>query len=117
MAYVITKLCRDCVDGACVEECPVDCIVAQRPAPGVAELPNQLFIDPGECIHCGLCQPVCPWEAIYPEDEVPDPFTDDIALNAKSAQRELGFVVLRTKKDSAPSYEEIQANKRRWGLP
>ena len=26
MAYIITRLCRDCVDTACVAVCPVDCI-------------------------------------------------------------------------------------------
>ena len=26
MPWVITKLCRDCVDMSCVEVCPVDCI-------------------------------------------------------------------------------------------
>ena len=27
MAYIITRLCRDCVDTGCVAVCPVDCIV------------------------------------------------------------------------------------------
>ena len=26
MPWVITSLCRDCVDQSCVEVCPVDCI-------------------------------------------------------------------------------------------
>ena len=26
MAYIITRLCRDCIDTACVAVCPVDCI-------------------------------------------------------------------------------------------
>jgi Fe-S-cluster-containing dehydrogenase component len=35
MAYVITRLCRDCIDSACVEVCPVsDCIVEHKPAEG-----------------------------------------------------------------------------------
>lgn len=116
VAHVITRLCVDCVDGACVDVCPVDCIVAHRPAEGVSELPNQLFIDPDECIGCGLCEPECPWQAIYAEAEVPEAFTDDVALNALSAQRAHGFVVLRVSKDGRPSYDDVQANKRRWGL-
>ncbi len=112
MAYVITRLCRDCVDGACVEVCPKDCIVAfQGP-----ELPNQLFIDPEECIDCRQCEPVCPWEAIYADDEVPAAFSDDVALNAQSVQREKGFVVLRTSKNGAPTRQEVEANRERWGL-
>ena len=26
MTWVITRLCRDCVDMSCVDVCPVDCI-------------------------------------------------------------------------------------------
>jgi len=26
MAWIITRLCRDCIDTACVSVCPVDCI-------------------------------------------------------------------------------------------
>ena len=69
MAWVITSLCRDKVDMACVEVCPVDCIVKKTDES--AEWPNQLYIDPDECISCGVCEPECPWEAIFDEDEVP----------------------------------------------
>jgi ferredoxin len=30
-----------------------------------------LVIDPDECIDCTLCEPECPVEAIYSEDEIP----------------------------------------------
>ena len=30
MTYIITRLCRDCVDTACVAVCPVDCIYAYK---------------------------------------------------------------------------------------
>jgi NAD-dependent dihydropyrimidine dehydrogenase PreA subunit len=30
------------------------------------------MINPEECIDCGACEPECPVEAIFPEDEVPD---------------------------------------------
>jgi NAD-dependent dihydropyrimidine dehydrogenase PreA subunit len=30
------------------------------------------MINPEECIDCGACEPECPVEAIYPEDEVPE---------------------------------------------
>jgi ferredoxin len=35
------------------------------------EGPNFLVIDPDECIDCTLCEPECPVEAIYSEDELP----------------------------------------------
>lgn len=73
MTFVITRLCRDCVDGACVEVCPVQCIVEHAPPHGASDLPNQLFINPDECIHCLLCEPACPWQAIFDEADVPLP--------------------------------------------
>jgi NAD-dependent dihydropyrimidine dehydrogenase PreA subunit len=30
------------------------------------------MINPEECIDCGACEPECPVEAIFPEDEVPE---------------------------------------------
>jgi ferredoxin len=30
-----------------------------------------LYIDPDTCIDCGACIPECPYEAIFPEEEVP----------------------------------------------
>jgi ferredoxin len=116
MPYVISRLCRDCVDQSCVEVCPVDCIVQHRPETGPSELPNQLFIDPEECISCGLCPPECPWEAIYEEDDVPAVFADDVALNAVVVARRNEFAVPETKLADPPSPGQIQENKTRWGV-
>ena len=33
-----------------------------------------MYIDPEECIDCGACEPECPVDAIYDEDEVPDEY-------------------------------------------
>jgi ferredoxin len=116
MAFVITRLCRDCVDGACVDACPVDAIVEHRPANGEPELPRQLFISPSECICCTACAPACPWEAIYDEDDVPDVFQSDIELNAISAARPEEFHVPVTRLHRDASSGEVLANRRRWGL-
>jgi ferredoxin len=40
-------------------------------------------IDPDECIDCTLCEPECPVEAIYSEDELPEGQESFIALNAE----------------------------------
>jgi len=32
---------------------------------------RMLYIQPDECVDCGACEPVCPVEAIYYEDDVP----------------------------------------------
>jgi ferredoxin len=115
VTYVITRLCRDCVDGACVAVCPIaDCIVEHRPKDRSSELPNQLFINPEACIGCGACEPECPWEAIFDEDDVPLPFREDIALNAITAARPDEFVEAAIRKSSKPTADQVQANKRRW---
>jgi ferredoxin len=56
MFWVITRLCIDCLDTGCVSVCPVDCIYEPL-EPGKDGLPNQLYIDPDECIDCGACEP------------------------------------------------------------
>jgi NAD-dependent dihydropyrimidine dehydrogenase PreA subunit len=65
MTHVITALCLR--DGACVDVCPVECIVNGKPED---EWP-WFFIDPNTCIDCGACVPECPFEAIFPLDEIP----------------------------------------------
>ena len=69
MTHIITALCLR--DGACVQVCPVECIIPGIPA---EEWP-WYYIDPDTCIDCGACVPECPFEAIFPEDEVPADYT------------------------------------------
>ncbi len=114
MAWVITRLCRDCVDQSCVEVCPVDCIVKIIDESN-KDFPAQLYIDPEECISCGVCEPECPWEAIFEDEQVPDIFKDDIALNAKITDDRDAFEVPEKPDTDAPSPDEIQANKEKWG--
>ena len=114
MAWVITRMCRDCVDQACVEVCPVDCIYTYNG--GDAEsFPNQLYIDPEECINCGVCEPECPWEAIFEDEQVPEVFRDDIALNARCVDAKDDFSVPEVEEKEKPSSEQIEANKEKWG--
>jgi NAD-dependent dihydropyrimidine dehydrogenase PreA subunit len=63
VTYVITEPCIGTKDQSCVEVCPVDCIY---------DAGDHFMINPEECIDCGACEPECPVEAIYPEDEVPE---------------------------------------------
>jgi len=114
MTWVITSLCRDKLDMACVEVCPVDCIV-QYQGDDTAGFPNQLYIDPEECINCGVCEPECPWEAIFEDEQVPDLFEPDTALNARIVDVRDQFEVPEKGDVDPPSPEEVKANKEKWG--
>ncbi len=74
MTYVIGAACIDVLDRTCIEECPVDCIY---------EGARALYIHPDECVDCGACEPVCPVEAIYYEDDLPDDQGPFLADNAR----------------------------------
>ena len=56
MAYVITDECTAC--GACVDECPVECISEG----------DIYVIDAEVCTDCGDCAAICPVECINPGD-------------------------------------------------
>lgn len=73
MTFVVTEACIKCKYTDCVDVCPVDCF---------HEGPNFLVIDPDECIDCTLCEPECPVEAIYAEDELPEGQEKFIQINA-----------------------------------
>jgi NAD-dependent dihydropyrimidine dehydrogenase PreA subunit len=73
VTYVIAETCVDVLDRACIEECPVDCIY---------EGERMLYIHPDECVDCGACEPVCPVEAIYYEDDTPEQWKDYQKINA-----------------------------------
>lgn len=73
MTYVIALPCVDVKDRACVEECPVDAIY---------EGARTLYIHPEECVDCGACEPVCPVEAIFYEDDLPDEYKHWYDINA-----------------------------------
>jgi NAD-dependent dihydropyrimidine dehydrogenase PreA subunit len=74
VTYIITQPCVDVLDKACIEECPVDCIY---------EGERMLYIHPDECVDCGACEPVCPVEAIFYEDDVPDQWKDYYKANVE----------------------------------
>ncbi|MBJ90124.1 MAG: ferredoxin [Woeseia sp.] len=94
MTFVVTESCIKCKLTDCVEVCPVDCF---------HEGPNFLVIDPDECIDCTLCEPECPVEAIYSEDELPLGQEDFLELNAELAQE---WPVITEMKDSPPDSDD-----------
>lgn len=78
MTFVVTENCIKCKYTDCVDVCPVDCF---------HEGPNFLVIDPEECIDCTLCEPECPAEAIFAEDEIPPGQEQFLQINADLAKK------------------------------
>ncbi len=80
MTYIICEPCVGVKDKACVDICPVDCIYTRNDMDH-PDYPDMLFIHPEECIDCGVCQPECPVDAIFPEDDVPEEWLHYIEIN------------------------------------
>ena len=99
MTFVVGDNCIKCKYTDCVEVCPVDCF---------HEGPNFLVIDPDECIDCTLCEPECPAEAIFAEDDVPEDQKEFIALNAELAK---DWPVITEMKDAPEDAEEWNGKK------
>jgi ferredoxin len=94
MTFVVVEACIKCKYTDCVEVCPVDCF---------HEGPNFLVIDPDECIDCTLCEPECPINAIFAEDDLPPGQEQFLALNAELARQ---WPVITQKKDPLPDAED-----------
>ena len=94
MTFVVTENCIKCKYTDCVEVCPVDCF---------HEGPNFLVIDPEECIDCTLCEPECPAEAIFLEDDIPEGQEHFLELNAELT---LKWPVITEQKDPPPDGED-----------
>jgi ferredoxin len=94
MTFVVTENCIKCKYTDCVDVCPVDCF---------HEGPNFLVIDPDECIDCTLCEPECPAEAIFSEDDLPEDQMEFVQINEELSRV---WPVLAEKKDAPADAEE-----------
>lgn len=91
VTYVVTENCIRCKYMDCVEVCPVDCFYVGE---------NMLVIHPDECIDCGVCEPECPAEAIFPDSD--DRAAEWAELNRTYAQQWPNI----TRKGEAPADAE-----------
>jgi len=94
MTFVITEQCIRCKYTDCVEVCPVDCFY---------EGPNFLVIKPDECIDCALCEPECPVNAIYSEDDLPEKYQSFLVINKDLAEK---WPNINRRKDAPPDADQ-----------
>ena len=94
MTFIVGQGCINCKHTDCVEVCPVDAFY---------EGPNFLVINPDECIDCALCEPECPVDAIFSEDELPDDEQEFLDLNAELAEV---WPNITEKQDALPDAED-----------
>ncbi len=104
MTFVVTESCIRCKYMDCVEVCPVNCFY---------EGPNSLAIHPDECIDCALCEPECPVNAIYAEDELPEAQKEFLELNRTLSQKWPNITQMKTPPADADEWKEV-ADKRQY---
>jgi ferredoxin len=82
-----------------VEVCPVDCF---------HEGPNFLVIDPEECIDCTLCEPECPVEAIFSEDELPAGQEQYLQINTELSLEWPVITEMKDPPEDADEWREVK---------
>ena len=106
MTYIVKDECIKCKLTDCVEVCPVDCF---------HEGPNFLVIDPEECIDCALCEPECPVEAIYAEEDLPAKEEQFLEINAELSTHWPVITIQKTPLEDHKKWDGV-ANKLQYRL-
>lgn len=79
--YIVTEPCIGVKDKSCMTVCPVDCIYDGG---------DMVYINPDECIDCGLCEPECPVTAIFVDTDVPANWKQFVEINATKGRELAG---------------------------
>ncbi|MCH8301439.1 MAG: ferredoxin family protein, partial [Proteobacteria bacterium] len=72
------------------------------------EGPNMLVIDPEECIDCTLCEPECPVEAIFSEDELPEEQKQFLELNVELSESWPVITEMKDAPEDADDWREVK---------
>ena len=67
-----------------------------------------LVIDPDECIDCTLCEPECPVEAIYSEDELPEDQQQFLSLNVVLSREWPVITEMKDAPEDADDWREVK---------
>ena len=78
MPHVVCEPCYGCKYTECAPVCPVEAF---------REAEKMLYIDPGTCIDCEACVPMCPVGAIYSDQSGPEKWRRFIQENAEQAPK------------------------------
>jgi NAD-dependent dihydropyrimidine dehydrogenase PreA subunit len=76
MPYALARPCVDTADGACLIECPVDCIFEG----------NMFHINSSAYVDGHACEPVCPVEAILYEEDGPEHWVQYTTINPNASR-------------------------------
>lgn len=98
MTHVVTSNCSGCRFTDCVDVCPADCFHGDG---------QMVYIDPEECLDCGLCAAECPVDAIFALSELPKELKEWAAINA---ERSLQLPILREAEAPSPGWLEQKKN-------
>lgn len=102
MAYIVAEPCIKCKYTDCVAVCPVDCFY---------EGENMLVINPDECIDCGACEPECPVNAIFEEDDLPEKWSEYVPLNARLAEVWPNIAEQHAPMDTADEFKDVESKR------
>ena len=108
MTYVIAEPCIGEKNGACVDVCPAGCIHTTPDAP-------QNYIDPAVCVECEQCVLVCPVNAVFLDNELPEEWQGFTEVNAAFFQANKPVGTLEAA-DAARMVDAVAAYAARSGL-
>lgn len=102
MAYIVAEPCIKCKYTDCVAVCPVDCFY---------EGENMLAIHPDECIDCGACEPECPVNAIFEEDDLPAKWAEYVELNERLSAEWPNISEQHEPLPTADEFKDVEAKR------